>query len=215
MTHSFCNAIIYHKSVDELYILRYTSDHSRHIHHNLPYAALQRAARICSDVNDFNSECIRVVVPLLLNKYPSDFISRQFDRLYRVHNIIPVLKLSNEHVYHRLHQTLLNQMIRREEELHKMMQDLITSPSIFKSKIRNHKIMYPRYLFDSQHSIHLPTQFYKWWHTHYSDFRLPVHNIAVRLTANSNPTLENVFIHKKPPREILTRMESAKQTPPI
>lgn len=39
---------IYHKSTAEPYILPYTSDHPRHIHRNIPYAALLRAARICS-----------------------------------------------------------------------------------------------------------------------------------------------------------------------
>jgi hypothetical protein len=46
---------IYHKSTTEPYILPYPSDHPRHIHRNIPYAALLHAARICSHVNDFNA----------------------------------------------------------------------------------------------------------------------------------------------------------------
>ncbi len=36
---------IYHKPAAAPYILPYTSDHPRHIHHNIPYAALLHAAR--------------------------------------------------------------------------------------------------------------------------------------------------------------------------
>ena len=35
---------IFHKPSAEPYILPYTSDHSHHIHRNIPYAALLRAA---------------------------------------------------------------------------------------------------------------------------------------------------------------------------
>ncbi|CAF3203354.1 unnamed protein product [Rotaria sp. Silwood2] len=61
---------LYHKTTAEPYILPYTSDHPRHVHRNIPYAALLRAARICSDVYDFNRERIRIDVSLLLNNYP-------------------------------------------------------------------------------------------------------------------------------------------------
>ena len=58
---------VYHKPTTEPYILPYTSDHPRHVHQNIPYAALLRAARICSHVDDFNSERIRIDMSLLLN----------------------------------------------------------------------------------------------------------------------------------------------------
>ncbi len=61
---------IYHKPAAEPYILPYTSDHPRHVHHNIPCAALLRAARICSNVHDFNSECIRINISLLLSPPP-------------------------------------------------------------------------------------------------------------------------------------------------
>jgi hypothetical protein len=73
---------IYHKPTTEPYILPYTSDHLRHIYRNIPYAALLHAARICSHVNDFNSERIRVDMSLLLNGYPPNFISKHFKRFF-------------------------------------------------------------------------------------------------------------------------------------
>src|SRR5690349_9693184 len=47
---------IFHKPTAEPYILPYMSDHPHHIHRNIPYAALLQAARICSDVSDFDAE---------------------------------------------------------------------------------------------------------------------------------------------------------------
>ena len=70
---------IFHKPTTEPYILPYTSDHPHHVRRNIPYAALLRAARICSHVNDFNSECIRIDMSLLLNHYPPNFIKKQFN----------------------------------------------------------------------------------------------------------------------------------------
>ena len=61
---------VYHQPTAEPYFLPYTSDHPRHIHRNIPYAALFRDARIYSHVDDFNSERIRIDMSLLLNGYP-------------------------------------------------------------------------------------------------------------------------------------------------
>ena len=125
---------IYHKPTAEPYILPYTSDHPRHIHRNIPYAALLRAARICSHVDDFNSERIRIDMSLLLNNYPPNFITKQFHRFFHFNNAMPVLNQLNEQVYHRLHQKLLYQPTRREKQLNKMMQDPIRITSSITTK---------------------------------------------------------------------------------
>ena len=100
---------IYHKPAAEPYILSYTSAHPHHIYRNIPYAALLRAARICSHVDDFNVERIRIDVSLLLNNYPPKFISTQFHRFFQLNHAMPVLNQWDEHVYQRLHQTLLGE----------------------------------------------------------------------------------------------------------
>jgi hypothetical protein len=51
---------VFHKPTVEPYILQYTSDHPRHVHRNIPYAALLRAARIYSNVHDFTIERTRI-----------------------------------------------------------------------------------------------------------------------------------------------------------
>ena len=58
---------VFHKPTADPYILPYTSDHPRHVHRNIPYVALLRAARICSNVHDFTIGRIRIDMSLLLN----------------------------------------------------------------------------------------------------------------------------------------------------
>ena len=73
---------VFHKPTAEPYILPYTSNHRRHVHRNIPYAALLRAARICSNVHDFTIERIRIDMSLLLNHYPSAFITKHVSRFF-------------------------------------------------------------------------------------------------------------------------------------
>ena len=198
---------VFHKPTAEPYILPYTSDHPRHIHRNIPYAALLRVARICSHVHDFNMECTRINTSLLLNSYPPHFITKQFNRFFLLNNAMPVIHLSNEHVYSRLHQNLLNQPTRREKQLQTMTQDPVRSPLVLQPKIWNRQLMFPRYLFDSALTSNFRQEFNKWWKTNYAFQGSPAEHVKVRLIASTNRTLETMFIHKKPPRHMLTKME--------
>ncbi|CAF3375169.1 unnamed protein product [Rotaria socialis] len=73
---------IYHKPAVEPYILPYTSDNPRHVHRNILYAALLRAARLCSNIDDFHMERVRIDMSLLVNDYPPAFISKHFLRFF-------------------------------------------------------------------------------------------------------------------------------------
>jgi hypothetical protein len=67
--------------------------------------------------------------------------------------------------------------------------------------------MYPKYIFDSSLTINFPKAFYQWWKKYYVFPQSFVKDVQVRLSAKTNRTLEHYFIHKKPPREMLTKME--------
>jgi hypothetical protein len=200
---------IYHKSAAEPYVLPYTSEHPHHIRRNIPYASLLRAARICSHVNHFNSERIRIDVSPLLNGYPPNFISKHFHQFFYLNSATSVLNQLDEHTYPRLHQKLLYQKTRREKELTKMMEDPVVPPTVLQPKIWNHKILHPHYIFDHGQSVDFPKQFSKWWQTYYTSPVLPAHNIQIRLVADINPSLETLLIKKKPSRDLLTKMELA------
>ena len=201
---------IFHKPTTEPYILPYTSDHPHHVRRNIPYAALLRAARICSHVNDYNSECIRIDMSLLLNHYPPSFIKKQFHRFFHFNNALLVFNVLDEEVYHRLHMQSLYQLTRREKQLYSMIQDPVRNPMVLQPKIWNSDVMYPRYVFDSGLTVHLQKQIYTWWKTYYAFPGSPVESVKVQIITNTNRTLESFFIHKKSPREILIKMEANK-----
>ena len=199
---------IYHKPTAEPYILPYTSDHPRHTHRNIPYTALLRAARICSNVDDFALECIRIDISLLLNNYPPHFITKQFNRFFHFNNAMSVSDTMNTRLYSRLHENLLYEPTRREKQLQTMLHDPVRAPTVLQAKIWDRQLMFPRYLFDSALSTTFQKHFNKWWKENYAITGSPVEQVRVRLVPNTNPTLETYFIHKKPARELLTRIET-------
>ncbi|CAF1056727.1 unnamed protein product [Adineta steineri] len=156
---------MFHKPTAEPYILPCESDHPRHIHRNIVYAGLLRAARICSHVNDFNSECVRIDLSLLLNGYPPHFITEQVTRFFHLNNALLILQQLNEHVYSRLHHNLLYQPTLSEKKFQTMMEDPIKTPLVLQPKIWNKEIMYPRYLFDTSLTINFRQEFTNWWKT--------------------------------------------------
>ncbi|CAF1281973.1 unnamed protein product [Rotaria sp. Silwood1] len=189
---------IYHKPTTEPYILPYTSDHPHHINCNILYEALLRAARICSHVNDFNSERIRLDMSLLLNSYPPNFITKQFHRFFLLNNAMSVLTELNEDAYHHLHQTLLQQPTRGEKNHFNMMHDPIAKPVVLQPKIWKKEVMYPCYLYGTSLTSNLPNQFCKWWQTYYAFTESPLEHIKLMIVGNTNRTLESFLIRKKP-----------------
>jgi hypothetical protein len=98
---------------------------------------------------------------LLLNGYLPYFISKQFNRLFRLKNAMSVLSQLNEQVYHSLHQTSLYQPTRLEKQLDNMMSDPTKIPLVLQAKIWNPEVIYPNYLFNTGLTIHLSKEFYK------------------------------------------------------
>ncbi|CAF1050630.1 unnamed protein product, partial [Rotaria magnacalcarata] len=170
-----------------------------------------RAARLCSNVNDFNSEQIRIDISLLLNNYPPKFIKRQFHRFFTSNDAVSVWQKLNEALHRRLHQRLVQQPTRREKLLKNMLKDPIRSPTVLQMKIWDKTIMFPRYQYDGSTSNTFKSKFYQWWYTNYALNGSSVEQVQIRLVPNIDRTLETFFIHKKPKKEFLTRMEETKQ----
>ena len=198
---------VYHKPAAEPYILPFTSTHSHHIHQNIPYGALLRAARICSNVYDFYSECCHIDICLLLNGYPPTFIKKQFHRLADSNEYDSAMERMTETVYNRLHQKLLHQPTKHEQRLQQMMSNPIEAPAVLQPSIWNSKILYPPYLHDKETTIHLPNEFMKWWREFFVYPGSSVNDVKVRVVAKKQRTLEDFLIRKKPPRQLLTAMD--------
>jgi hypothetical protein len=106
-----------------------------------------------------------------------------------------------------MHNPVLYQPTRREKKLQILIQDPVQQPAVLQTKTWNSQIMFPHYLFDSALTINFRKEFNEWWKKYYAFLGSPVEQVKVRLVGNTNRTLENIFIHKKPPREFLTKME--------
>lgn len=199
---------IYHKPTAEPYILPYTSDHPHHIHRNIPHAALLRAARLCSHLQDFKIELIRIDMSLLLNKYPPHFITRELQRFLRLHIAVPLIDIMDQRHYQEVHKKLLHQPTRRENQLQLHMKNPIKEPIILQPNPWNRKVMFPKINFDSGLTIGFPKIFHTWWEMHFTDNTSPAKDVKVRVVTKTNSTLEHYLIRKKPSKAILTRMQS-------
>jgi hypothetical protein len=194
---------VYHKPTAEPYYLPYTSDHPHKYHRNIPYSALIRAARICSNVHDFNSERLRIDVSLLLCQYPPKFITNQFLRFFQVNNAMSVLKELDQTVYQRLHQRLINTTTKKEKKLNDSMKDPVKYPVALQKKPWDTTVMCAPYRFESGPMKTFSHQFYTWWKKYYQYPGCKLRNVKVRLIPKTNRTLATFLIRKKPPKHML------------
>ncbi len=198
---------IYHKQTAEPYYLPCPSDHPHRYHRNIPYHALLRAARLCSNVHDFNLERLRIDVSLLLSDYPPKLIYNQFLRFFQVNHAELVLKQLDQQAYHQLHQRVLHQATQKLNQRNYTLRDIVKNPPVLQTKPWDSKVMYPQYTFESGPRLQFSQKFYSWWTKHYQYPESPVKNVQIRLISKTNRTLETLLIHKKPSQDILTRME--------
>jgi hypothetical protein len=110
---------VYHKSAVETYILPYQSYHPRHIHRNNSYVTLLRAARLCSNVEDFDVERLNMEMVLLLNGYPPKFISYYIKHFFPMNHAMSVWNELDSEAYQKRYQQLLYKPTRRENEENK------------------------------------------------------------------------------------------------
>ncbi|CAF3768809.1 unnamed protein product [Rotaria socialis] len=206
---------IFHKSATEPYILPYTSDHPRHVYNNIPYAALLRAARICSNVGDFEMERVRIDLSLLLNEYPPSFISKHFIRFFEMNNATSVLNGLNTEAYHALHQKLLHQPTRREKQMQANGEDINPIPDVLKKKKPwDPNVMYAKYNYESGPRSAFQHKFRTWWKTHFGHEASSVEHVHIKFAVKTNRTLEDAFVNKRPPRHMLLRKPTNVLPPP-
>jgi hypothetical protein len=204
---------VFHKPTAEPYILPYTSDHPRHVHRNIPYAALLRAARICSNVHDFTIERIRIDMSLLLNDYPPAFITKHITRFFDQYNAQSILKQLDEQRYHELHQKLLHQPTRREKQLQATPTNIAQIPdSLMRKKAWNPNILYAPYQFESGPRTAFGLIFRAWWEEYFRRQGSAVAHVTLKFSTKSNPTLEQSFVRKKPPKELFKIMHNTSTT---
>lgn len=86
---------VYHKPSHELYYLPFNSVHPMHMKSNIPFEMLIRAIKYCSNFDTFLNERENLRLTLLLNKYPSQFIDKHFNRALQKYNTNQPLNKDN------------------------------------------------------------------------------------------------------------------------
>ncbi|CAF1329253.1 unnamed protein product [Rotaria sp. Silwood1] len=155
---------IYHKSAWEPHILPYESDHSRHIHANIIYTMLVRAACLCSTVEDFDMERLSAEMILLVNGYPPKFIQKHMKNFFIQHDAMNVWTELDGETYEQLHTTLLYKPIRRENK-----SKVQTNGHLIQNR-RNYKHkdqIYLHYTFENGPLLNFKKEYRRMWEKFY------------------------------------------------
>jgi hypothetical protein len=211
--HGHLKTSIYHKSASEPYILPYKSDHPRHIHKNIPFSALLRAARLCSTVEDFDMERLKTEMILLVNGYPPQFIKYHMKRFFTKYDAMSIWTGLDSELYQQLHHKILYKPTKREKE-----QQIIGDKQLIrKRKKYDHKNeIFLHYTFETGPLLDFKKEYRRIWEKFYVYRGSRFANTRLVLGTILNRSLQSFFIHKKPPRNMLTRLqpstEAAKKT---
>jgi hypothetical protein len=212
--HGSLKTSVFHKPAAEPYVLPYLSDHPRHIHINIPYEALLRAARLCSDVNAFDKERLDIEMMLLLNGYPPRFLKYHFNRFFRLNQAMQVLTELDAQQYNILHAKSLNLPTRREKKYQRhtvngTSDQLPQNDSKMVNKHWDKSILMLPHTFESGPIMHFKREFHKLWTKFYVYKGSVMKTVRLMITARSNPSLNDLLVRKKPSRSLLTKMETS------
>jgi hypothetical protein len=207
---------VFHKPAAEPYVLPFVSDHPQHIHINIPYQGLLRASRLCSDVNAFDRERLEIELILLINGYPPRFIKRHFDRFFRLNQATSVFMTLDTKQYENLHRKFLYLPTRREKKSSRQRttndkdnsEQTYENPDTVEKKRWNKKILILPHTFESGPLLDFKRQFRQLWAKFYVYQGSPMNDVRVMITTLSNPSLNDLLVHKKPSRSLLTKMET-------
>ena len=89
-------------------------------------------------------------------------------------------------------------------------QEHVQQPKVLQDKPYDRNLMYVKYQFQSGPTTKISHHFPDWWRKHYVYPGSPLNNVSLSLLPKTNSTLEQLLLHKKPPREILQRMDDWK-----
>jgi hypothetical protein len=222
---SLLRTSVFHKPAAEPYVLPFSSDHPRHIHVNIPYEALLRAARYCSDVYAFDKERLNIEMILIVNGYPPEFLRRHFNRFFQLNQAVQVLTELNVQQYQQLHQKLLCLTTRRKKKYQRIVAAAAAADSQLHSEKFyeiadqvdkkqkqawwNKKILFIPHTFESGPLLNFNREFRELWAKSYVYPGSPMKDVRLMMTTLNNPSLNDLLVHKKPSRLLLTKMEAA------
>ena len=165
---------------------------------------LLRAARLCSDEDDSNVERLNIEMVLLLNGYPSKFISYHIKNFFTKFNAMSVWTELNTQAYQQLHHQLLYKPPRREKELQEINDG---TGKILRKRQRperkNQIIIH--HTFESAPLLSFKSNYRRLWDQSYGSSGSRIGKPRLIIGISNNQCLQSLLVWKKPPREIVTK----------
>lgn len=105
---------VYHKPSYKPYYMPFNSIHPLHMKKNIPFAMLLRAIKYCSTFETYQRERDHLKMTLLMNRYPSQFIDQQLDRVFYKYKIEQSINITN---YNDTRQRIINSSTQAKEPI--------------------------------------------------------------------------------------------------
>jgi hypothetical protein len=175
---------VFRKLAAQPYILPFNSAHPPHVMKNIPFSALLRAVRICSHSENLEEEIEKVRITLLLNKYPSYFIDKHFNRFF---------------------ETLTGQKNSKLllSEQHSIFRDKVLDPQ-WNKKDKNSIDFNKDILLHFTYTPSLAffgAKFHSLWQEIFE--QTPLSDISVIFAHRLTDNLKNILVHKKPSKKVI------------
>ncbi|CAF4770986.1 unnamed protein product [Rotaria sp. Silwood2] len=88
-----------------------------------------------------------------------------------------------------------------------MKKDPVLFPPVLQQRPWNQRIMYIRHRYESGHISTFTKEFRRWWKKHYQSPGSEANRIQLRFIPQTNRSLQNYLIRKKPSKRILTKLD--------
>jgi hypothetical protein len=181
----------------------------------IPYEALLRAARYCSDVYTFDKERLNIEMILLVNGYPPQFLQHHFNRSFQLNQAVQVSTELDEQQYQQLHQKLLCLPTRREKKYQRIADNELHTEKLYDiedqldKKAWNKKILFLSHIFESGPLLNFKGEFRELWIKSYVYPGSAMKDVRLMMTTLSNPSLNDLLVRKKSSRLLLSKMETS------
>ena len=191
---------VFHKPAAEPYILPILSDHPRHAHRNTIKGQLVRAARLCSHVEDFDKERLKIEFTLLLNGYPPIFIGYHLTKFFRQNAISILMEELDQVTYQSFSRNLVKQPTRKKNQQQQQQQKEST---MTQDQNRNYKNIRVYYTFENGPMLKFQGGLQCLSRKHYRDNHPIMKNVDLTIGTRSNKNLNQLLVRKKTAKPML------------
>ena len=211
---------VFHKPAAEPYIVPFLSDHPRRIHRNVIRGALFRAVRLCSDVQDFDTERLNIELKLLLNGYPPQFIAYHFKHFFEQQNAMSLMEQLDNNLYAEIHHRIIHQLTRREKRQQREDMRYRRSQLLF-DEIQDQQPVSPSpvakkeihvsFTFESGPMLDFKRELDCLWKQYYHCNNSLLNDVQLKISVRPNKSLSQLLIRKKPSKSMLSNAPSGEK----